>query len=154
MCEKYETDVNEIIPNLWLGNYKAAYDKSFLQKYNIKYILTIMEDFNIKYKYDTITYLNIPVKDKDTCVKNLIQLFNTTGEFINNALMKRTGVLIHCKKGHHRSASVVAAFLIKYLNIDHVSAVLYINYLRPCALKRNTCMTNGLFRYYQHINNC
>ena len=38
-CDKSEYDVNEIIPNLWLGNVKSAYDQAFHSKYNIKYII-------------------------------------------------------------------------------------------------------------------
>ena len=56
MRQYTEKDVNEIIPNLWLGNLKAAYDKKFLKKYKIKYVLTIMDDFDYKYKCDDIQY--------------------------------------------------------------------------------------------------
>ena len=43
-CTKFEYDVNEIIPNLWLGNVKSAYDQSFHNKYNIKYIISVFDE--------------------------------------------------------------------------------------------------------------
>ncbi len=30
MAKQFEYDVNEVIPNLWLGNYKSACNKKFL----------------------------------------------------------------------------------------------------------------------------
>lgn len=153
MCEFPENDVNEIIPNLWLGNVKSAYDRNFLQSYKIKNIITIMDDFDKNYKYNDITYLVIPIKDEQSCTKNMINIFDVTTKFIYNSLSNNEPILVHCKKGHHRSAAIVVAFLIKYLKIDYLAALRYINYLRPCAVRRNTCMANHLFKYYLHINN-
>ncbi|QKF94051.1 dual specificity phosphatase [Fadolivirus algeromassiliense] len=153
MCEHPENDANEIIPNLWLGNIKAAYNQEFLKTYNIKNVLTIMDDFDNKYKYNSITYLVIPIKDEHSCSKDMINIFNIATNFIYNSLQNNEPILVHCKKGHHRSAALVVAFLIKYLNVDYLLALRYINYLRPCAVRRNTCMGNHLFKYYLHINN-
>ncbi len=153
MCNNPEKDVNEIIPNLWLGNVKAAYDKKFLDTYKIKYILTIMDNFDDKFKYNDITYLVIPIKDINVCSRNMINIFDMATLFILHALKNKEGILIHCKKGHHRSAAIVVAFLIKYLKVNYLSAITYINHLRPCALTRKTCMSENLFQYYLHINN-
>lgn len=153
MCYKQEKDVDEVIPNLWLGNIKSAYNKDFMDKYNIKYVLTIMDSFDDKYKYNDITYLVVPIKDVNSCSRNMNEIFDISTLFILNALQNNIGILVHCKKGHHRSASIVAAFLIKYLKVNYISSMAYINYLRPCALVRKTCMADNLFSYYTHINN-
>ena len=39
-----ENDMDMIIDNLWLGNYKAAYNKKELDKHNIKYIINITDN--------------------------------------------------------------------------------------------------------------
>ena len=150
---EHEKDVNEIIPHLWLGNYKAAYDKGFLNKYNINYIITIMDDFDRKISYNNIIHFIIPLKDKDLCSRNLINIFETTANFINKVLNENSSILVHCKRGHHRSSSVIAAYLIKFLKIKYEVAIKYINFLRPCAFRRDTCMSKGLFQYYLYINN-
>ena len=148
MCDFQEKDVNEIIPNLWLGNYKAAYDKNFLKKYNIKYIVSIMDNFNNNYRYDNIAYLFIPVTDEDVCKLNMIDIFNITTNFISNGLNKNKGVLVHCKQGHHRSASIIAAFLFKHLNMNYTKVINYIRAIRPYALRRNTCISKKMYEYY------
>ena len=71
---------------------------------------------------------------------------------MENALSKNKSVLVHCKRGHHRSASIIAAFLMKNIGVDYLSSMAYINNIRPCALRRNTCMVKGLFNYYLECN--
>src|SRR5579863_6165121 len=148
--QKYEYDVNEIIPKLWLGNFKASCNKQFLKKYNITNILTIMDNFHCQ--YNNVTHLTVPLKDINACSQNMIPIFDTCTTFINNCLVNNQSILVHCKKGHHRSAAIVVAYLIKYKHWDYVKAIKYINSLRPYALRRNTCMIQKLFEYYLHIN--
>lgn len=148
MCDLPEKDVNEIIPNLWLGNFKAAYDRQYLKAYNIRYIVSIMDNFDKRYQYDGITYLFIPVTDEDTCNANMNNIFEATTKFILTSLHANQGVLVHCKQGHHRSASIVAAFLFQYLNITYATAINYIRKIRPCALRRPTCIQKKLYEYY------
>lgn len=152
-CEYLENNVDEIIPNLWLGDYKSSYNYNFLVENNIKYIIRVMPEFDIYRKFHDITYIHIPIKDQDICYKNLIDLFEITNNFIKHILNKKKAVLIHCKRGHHRSASIVAAFLLKHLKLDYMTTLSYINSIRPCALRRDTCMTRALFKYYLYINN-
>lgn len=147
-CEG-EKDVSEIIPNLWLGNHKAATSKKFIDKFNIKYIVNITP--NVPNVFSHVEYLHIPVRDKETCNKELNKIFDDAGKFILSGLKAGSGVLVHCMMGHHRSASVVVAFLMKYLETEYLQAITYINSLRRCALVRNTCMTNALFAYSVHI---
>lgn len=152
-CTIPEYDVNEVVPNLWLGNRKSAYSKKFLDKYNIKYIITIMDEFDSKYRYNHIKYLVIPLKDVDTCQLNMIPIFEKTSNYINYILKKNEGVLVHCKNGHHRSASLVVAYMIRYLNTNYNATVKYIRYLRPCALRNRKCISDWLRKYYLQISN-
>lgn len=145
---KGENDVNEILPGLWLGNYKSALNLDFINKFNIKNIINITKD--VPTPFPLIKYLHIPYDDIDTCGKNLNATFDKTTELIYSTLSKGNGILVHCQRGHHRSASVVAAFLIRYLKIDYFDALKYINAIRPCALKRKSCMVLGLYSYYLH----
>ncbi len=169
-CHYPEPDVSEIIPGLWLGNERAAQNKSFLDSNNIVFIVRIMVTDSNYYKgkkeigrtkigvilgdADKRVHYVISVKDEHTCFIELNSLFDELCQFIVFALsygqQHKCGILIHCKKGHHRSASVVGAFLIKHLNVDYVVAVSYINGLRRCALRRDTCMSKGLFRFYMN----
>jgi protein-tyrosine phosphatase len=151
--KKFEYDVNEIIPNLWLGNYKSAINKQFLDNYKITNVVTIMDNFYNKYRYGNITYMTIPVKDKFVCNKNINDIFELSSSFIKKCLDNNEKVLVHCARGHHRSAALVVAFLIKYKDADFIKCIEYINQLRPYALRRDTCMSQNLFKYYLSINN-
>ncbi|ARF09468.1 dual specificity phosphatase [Indivirus ILV1] len=147
MCEFPEYDVNEIISGLWLGNIKSAYDRGFLYNYKIKHILTLYEEFDNSKKYNGINYFIIRIRDKDMCNGNTLDMFEQTNQFILQALKRKENILVHCKKGHHRSGAAVAAFLIKHCKYDYENAIQYINKLRPCALRRDKCMSNDLFKY-------
>lgn len=142
-----EEDAIEIIPNLWLGNYKIALNKNFLTNNKIKYIINITKDIP-NLDIDNINYLNIKINDIDTCYKNLNNIFEICYNYIYNAIKNNKSILIHCQKGHHRSATIIAAFLLKYLKLDYITVLTFINSKRKCALTRNSCMTIGLYKYY------
>lgn len=147
-----ENDVDMIIPNLWLGNKKAAIDKIFLDNNNIKYVVNVTGD--LPCPFNDINYLRIPIRDKSdyVCTNNkMAQEIDTALKFILNALQNNTGVLVHCKKGHHRSAGIVMAFLIKYLKMSYLHSMLYINSLRPGALTRKTCLNNRVYQFYVNL---
>ena len=144
------TDVTEIISNLWLGNVKISKDINFIKNHNIQYTITIMKNNNIT---PTQNHLIIPITDKMSCTLNMNPIYDKTSEFINNALKNNVGILVHCKNGHHRSASVIASFMIKYLKTSYHSAVNFIHFLRPLALRRKTCVGHKLFDYYLYVNN-
>lgn len=157
ICELYESDVNEIIPSLYLGNNKASYDVDFLTKYKITHIIRVMKEFDYNNMYNTITYFHIPIEDNKICTvykNNINNLLDFTSDTINKLLSnKNNNILVHCKKGHHRSAVVICAFLIKYLNVCLNNAVLYIHKLRLCALTRDSCMVKALLNYNDYLLN-
>ncbi|CAH6421802.1 Dual specificity protein phosphatase [uncultured virus] len=152
-CQFPENCMDEIIPGLWLGDYKSAFDKKLLEDKKINYIIRVMPDFDETERFSDIKYIQIPIKDKNVCIKNLNLLFELINFFIKYLLENKKNVLIHCKRGHHRSAVIVASFLIKFLNIEYINSIAYINSIRPCALRRDTCMVRGLFKYYLFLNN-
>jgi protein-tyrosine phosphatase len=149
-----EKDGNLIINNLWLGNYKLAYSREFLKKFNIKIIINVSKIPN-KYENDkelNIKYINLLVRDKEVCNMNIQKEFEYIINLIHYCLNNNMPVLVHCKKGHHRSASIIAAYLIKYKNYSYFDAIESINKLRNCALLRNTCMNKVLYNFYlKHI---
>lgn len=152
MYKMKEHDVDQIIPNLWLGNYIAALNKTFLDNHNIKYILNVTPDISCPFS-DKI-YMRISIHDKSSYVcynEDMQNVIDNSLKFILNALQQNVGVLVHCRKGHHRSAGIVMAFLMKYLNMSYLHSMTYINSIRPYALVRKTCIGNQIYKYY--INN-
>lgn len=146
-----ENDADLIIPNLWLGNKKAALNKSFITSANIKYIVNVTD--GIHCPFTDITYYHIPIKDKRMCDKKsrevMFRYIDNALDFILKGLQENVGVLVHCRKGHHRSANIVLMFLMKYLNVGYIPGTIYINSIRPYALKRNTCVNKWIINYYK-----
>jgi hypothetical protein len=147
-----ESNADQILPNLWLGNALVAKDKNFLIKNDIKYIINISCDIP-NYFHGSLTYLNISIQDTDVSSKEISNIFDTTNNFIQQAYHNNDAILVHSKRGHHRSATIVAAFLIKHINMDVDSAIKYINALRRYTFTRETNMTKGLRQYYSNSIN-
>ena len=150
---KFENDMDEIVNGIYLGNYRSAYNKKELDKHNIKYIINITDKIECPFKDKK--YLYIPIRDKYSCnpktsyyiIRNYLKSF----DFINNALDNNCSILIHCKKGHHRSANIVLFYLIYRYHLSYVEALLYIKTIRPEALNRKTCMNKWGMRLYAYM---
>ena len=148
-----EKDVSEIYPGLWLGNYKAATNYKFIKKHDIQYIINVSKD--VPNAFDDIDYLHIPIDDDEMCFKDLeklVKIYDIATDLINECISSNKNILIHCKRGHHRSACIVAAYLIKYHGAKYSNAISYINSIRKCALVRNTCMMQALTKYSQLLD--
>lgn len=151
-CDIHENNVDEIIPYLWLGDVISSQHPVFLKKYKIKCIIRVMPDNNLV-RYSDIKYIDVPIKDTDACLKDNSTLFNQLTDIIHQYISNKIPVLVHCKRGHHRSATVVAAYLIKYCNYQYLHAIKFINSIRPCALNRGNCMMKGLYEFYTDFHN-
>lgn len=144
-------DANEIIPNLWVGNYRSGLSKSFIKKYNISRIINITK--NIPNRLENITYLNLPVEDEDMCLQNLTKYFNKCSDFIWDSLKNNKNVLVFSYNGENRAPVIVAAFLIKYLKQHYYHSIMYIKSLRKKSFAKETSMTKALFEYYLGLHN-
>lgn len=141
-----ENDMDEIIPNLWLGNYKAAYNYKKLINNNIRNVINICDNVETPFKNDGITYLHIPVKDRELSNKFFINGVNVKEYMyaqltrailmIFDSLNNNEGILVHCKKGASRSACIVKYFLMIYYDFDSQKAIDFIKNKRPIAFPR------------------
>lgn len=117
-----ENNMDQIINNLYLGNFKAAYDYKDLLKKNIKNIVIICDNIETPFEDNGIRYFKIPVKDRDLQYKKfnnsvnvdeyMLSQISKAMLFIHNALKSNEGTLVHCKKGASRSAYLVKYFLM------------------------------------------
>lgn len=140
---KYNEDnATEIMTNLWLGNKIAAQDFNFITKYNIKFIINVTyEIFN---KYDFVDYFNFPLENDLEHKKYFIKIMEDCLNIINYSITNNIPVLVHCKRGHHRSACVVAYFLINYMGWDINQSINFIKNLRPTTFRKNNPMFDSL----------
>jgi dual specificity phosphatase 9 len=144
-----QSNATPILKNLWLGNAIIAKNNNFLVNNNIKYIINVST--NVPNYFSDLTYLNISVNDKFIKPQDTINIFNNTGKFIYNALKNNEGILVHCKKGDNKSASIIASFLIKYIKLNLIDAVRYLIAIKPNCLSRITNFTKGLTLYSKNF---
>lgn len=139
--------VTKIMDGLWLGNLNDANNLSFLIENNITVVINI--SFEKIVIYDNIDYYQFRITDDDICDNkmNIINELTQVTDCLNYYLGNNRNILIHCKKGHHRSASILALYMVRYHNYDLSHAVDYIKNLRPTAFRRFPCIMYQIIAY-------
>lgn len=127
--------MSEVLPTLWLGGADIAYDRSFLKSRKITHVLNCAEELPAEpYRYGAeVTIRHIPMEDDETPevdeqileAVNQIQIWQKQGHM----------VLVHCRAGISRSATVVLAWMMLFENTSFEDAwsklVGVRNYIRP-----------------------
>lgn len=115
---------NEIIPNLWIGNIKDSHDPEFMK--NIDVVINCTKD--IPFFNNNKKCVRIPIEDnlEKIEIANMYKYLDKITEYIHTNLKNGKRVLVHCFAGKQRSATVVAAYLMRYtgFNKNQVSELL------------------------------
>ena len=113
--------VDNIIPHLYLTNWKSSNDPNIMERYKIKGVVTLeMMDKH----HQTIMYYkqhniqNLHIRINDTPQEEISKYFDVTYKFINDLINKNENVLVHCRAGVSRSTSIIINYLLqkKYEN--------------------------------------
>merc|ERR1712217_746207 len=106
---------DQIIPNLYLGGVAAASDTQQLVQQGIRAVICCVREleFPTSEFNKEVEYFRVDVEDIS---REPIELFFPEAtEFVHSWLSREQPVLVHCRAGVSRSASVVIAYLIEYL---------------------------------------
>eukprot|EP01126_Amoeba_proteus_P006034 TRINITY_DN12098_c0_g1_i1.p1 TRINITY_DN12098_c0_g1~~TRINITY_DN12098_c0_g1_i1.p1 ORF type:complete len:203 (+),score=33.86 TRINITY_DN12098_c0_g1_i1:159-767(+) len=98
---------------LYLGNEYNASSLEQLKQNKITHILNLTEDIpNFFHGNSEFTYMkmNLPDDERTYLPNSLSQMF----DFLEKARGQSTRVLVHCRLGVSRSASVVIAYILKF----------------------------------------
>jgi protein-tyrosine phosphatase len=120
--------MNEIVSGVFLGNYASARDKDSLQSKGITHILIVASEFLPQYPAD-FSYHRLPIEDGPG--QDVLSQFETTNGFISQALTSGGKVLVHCRRGMSRSATVVLAYVMNTLQVDLRAAMSFVRKRRP-----------------------
>jgi len=122
---------DQIIQNLYLGGVEAALDSQCLAEQGIRAVVCCNRELEFpssKFIPD-LEYYRVDVEDMG---REPIELFFPEAtEFIHNQLLRERPVLVHCKAGVSRSASVLLAYLMEYCGYSLHDAFILTLRLRP-----------------------
>ncbi|XP_066099213.1 dual specificity protein phosphatase 13A isoform X2 [Saccopteryx bilineata] len=144
--------IDEVWPNLFLGDAYAARDKSKLTQLGITHVMNVAAG---KFQVDTGAkfYHGMPleyygIEADDNPFFDLSVYFLPAARYIRTALSVPQGrVLVHCAMGVSRSATIVLAFLMIYENMTLVEAI------QKVQAHRNICPNSGFLRQLQVLDN-
>lgn len=111
---------NEIFYNLWLGDIRDSRNKSFISDMDVIINCTT----NLPYLDENKECYRVSVEDnlEKNEIINLYKLFDPTINYIHEKLRQQKKVFVHCYAGKQRSASVVCAYMMKYLKLNFEEA--------------------------------
>lgn len=141
----HEPHATYICGSLWLGNKTAAHDRQFVSDSHISHIINATED--IENKFNNISYTTIRLSEKNICDQRVIDNLIRGAHALHKEISDGKNVLVHCKRGHHRSASIIVLYLMIYHNMTLIEALYYVKSRRPISLRRDTCMLKYLINY-------
>lgn len=121
----------EIVPHLWLGNAKDSQHTEFLSQ--IDTVINCTKD--LPFVDSTKRCVRIPIDDnlESKEVATLFKYLETTTRLMDQSLRYGHRVLVHCFAGKQRSAALVAAYLVRYLDLTIEEAVKLIQSKRNIA---------------------
>ncbi|XP_008502262.2 dual specificity protein phosphatase 13-like [Calypte anna] len=143
--------VDQVWPNIYLGDAWAARSKSTLQSLNITHILNAAHGpYSINtgaqyYKDLQMEYYGVEAFDDPSF--DLSIFFHEAANFIGKALNTLGGkVFVHCAMGVSRSATLVLAFLMIHENMTLVDA------LKTVSAHRNICPNSGFLNQLRDLD--
>jgi hypothetical protein len=140
------TSYNEIIPNLYIGNYESLKNAT---KFKMIVNCTKHIPFPITINID---HVRVAIHDHEDQSAELLQYAPNVIDKIHDMLQKNKPVLVHCHAGMQRSCAVVAMYLMKYYKIKPSDAIRFIQSRRSIAFQPKPTFDRALQVYYQDMN--
>jgi len=121
--------ISVIIPNhLYLSGLDGVSNLSSLKGLNIRYIINCAAEIKNLYPENFI-YTNLVLRDAEN--EDIAQHFVETFAIIEKAKEEKCGVLLQCRAGISRSATITIAYLMKFSYESLKDTVLFVQKKRP-----------------------
>lgn len=148
--EPIRVSYNEIIPNLFIGDYKST---KHVTQFKLIVNCTRHIPFPICIGIDKI---RVPIDDVSYESANLLGIAPQVIEKIHRALQKGHSVLVHCHAGMQRSCTIVAMYLMKYnginqKSIDPPTAIQFIQSKRSIAFQPKPTFGEAMKEFHKNL---
>lgn len=122
----------EILSNfLYLSSQDAVILEN-IQKYHLTHILSIGIECPLNEPSENLSLLYVPCLDLPETRLQQDGILKKSFDFIEQARLSNGHVLVHCNAGVSRSASIIIAYLMKYRQMDFLSAYNHVKVRREC----------------------
>ncbi|OMJ76878.1 hypothetical protein SteCoe_23649 [Stentor coeruleus] len=130
-------DYTNIDNFLYLGDLRTAKCLRTIQQLNIRHIVQLVATEDNPQVESSVRILKIPIKGgKSTDIRPVVE---QALKYIHSAVSASENVLVHCKFGKNRSASIVIAYLMASKGITYIEAERFVKKKRPIVkIKLNT----------------
>ena len=147
--------VNEILPNLWLGDKTASQSKEFLSRMNIGLVVNCTKDIPFCRKLPRgCDKIRLPVDDnlRPEEIHAMTRWSPGVVRHIWSVYSKGVPVFIHCYAGVQRSAAITAMFLIFYQRCSTRDAIRRIRQRRPIAFQPGINFEESIRTFEEHLS--
>ncbi|XP_016319965.1 dual specificity protein phosphatase 13-like [Sinocyclocheilus anshuiensis] len=142
--------VNQVWPNVYIGNEFAARDKSMVYNMRITHIVNAASgpphvNTGARFYRDMdIDYYGVEADDSTDFIISVF--FYPTARFIRAALSKNGRVFVHCLMGVSHSVTLVLAFLMIYEDLTLMEAI------KAVRQHRDICPNPGFLNQLRHLD--
>ena len=141
---------NEIVERIWLGDYKASQDETFLRGNHIDVVINCTKD--LPFKMVAPTQYRVPLDDnlEEVEIRNAALWSYEIAYTIMKHWKKGDRILIHCMAGRQRSAASIAMFLIFQKHFTTRQAIAYLREKRPVAFMPSPNFLESIQEFEKH----
>jgi len=140
---------SQVLPKLYLGAAAHSMRKDLLLDMGIKYILNVASEATPYHPKD-FEYLHL--KLEDTTEQPIRIYFQQAFPFINRALERGHGVLVHCLMGISRSATMVIGYIMTSQKMSYKDSHQFVVDRRP-IIWPNPGFVRQLEEYEKELGN-
>lgn len=120
-----------ICDNIYLGPEGSAIDLQYLKSLNISRILICASQCDPVFSSPNLGIIYLKLDLLDVSEQSLEAFHAPAHAFIRSS---DANILVHCRSGVSRSASLVISYLIHHYRLTAVDAYYYVKKRRPCVL--------------------
>jgi len=140
-------DAHEIVPGIWLGNRRAAWNDKWLKEKHIDTVFNATKD--IPFSPSIRKQYRIPVDDnlQPEEIRNMTQWSHEAVFKVLQEHNKGHRILIHCAAGMQRSAAIMGMYMIVTRGMSWQQAITYVQGIRPIAFRPSANFKDSLIEF-------